>query len=286
MRTSIEDTACGSCGGRDGRLIASYQGVYRIRKCARCGLTYTASRPSTAEIRHHFSDEYLDPGDALETDFGQRRRRALARLADVLAARHPHGGSILDVGAAGGELLSHFGDEWLKTGLEPSRVGADGLARQRIEVVCDFYPADGLNGRQFDVITMMDVIMLIPDPLAALRAARGQIRPGGTLAVEIPGYAYRLALHVGPVPLVRGRGWTDLNAAIHLYFFSDRTIRSMLTRAGFTVVDVLALPPSDRRGALGPLQRWAGAVAGVVPGVRSGRPSLAAKYLYVAEPTG
>ena len=110
--------------------------------------------------------------------------------------------------------------------------------------------------------------------------------PGAPWPSRSPGYAYRNALHVGPVPLVRRRGWTDLNASIHLYFFSDRTLRAMLDQAGLAVCEVIALPPFARGGTLGRLQRVVGGAVERLPGVRSGSPSFAAKYLYLVEPVG
>jgi 2-polyprenyl-3-methyl-5-hydroxy-6-metoxy-1,4-benzoquinol methylase len=283
----VEDVPCGFCGATSGRVIGVFRHRYRIRHCGRCGLLYTSSRPVGDATHAHFEGDYLISEDGLSTDFGDRRRAALQRVGIAVSRRHPAGGSILDVGAAGGELLRQFADDrWHKVALEPSRLGAAQLQQRGLEVICDFYPSDRLDGRRFDVIAMMDVIMLMPDPLMSLRAARQQLRPGGTLAVEIPGYAYRNALHVGPVPLIRGRGWTDLNASIHLYFFSDRTLRAMVDEAGLVVKDVVPLPPSRRAGVLGRLQSVAGAATERLPGVRSGRPSLAAKYLYLAEPNG
>lgn len=282
--TKIEDVPCGLCGATTGRVLGVFQHDYRIRRCSECGLTYTASRPVNNETHTHFEDDYIVSTEGLEKDFGDRRRAALTRVEAAVSARHREGGSILDVGAAGGELLAKFdGSRWQRTALEPSSVGASRLEEKGLEVVCDFYPSPELDGRQFDVIAMMDVIMLMPDPLSALQAAVSQLRPGGTLAVEIPGYAYRNALHVGPVPLLRRKGWTDLNASIHLFCFSDRTLRSMLQKAGANVNEVVVLPPSPRPGRLGKLQALAGAVERL-PGIRAGKPSLAAKYLYIAEP--
>lgn len=275
---------CALCGDDGGRLIGRFQGRYPIRRCRNCGLTYAAARSSAAATQTHYAEDYIPSDDDLECGFGRRRSAALERTGRALRAQQPDGGDILDVGAAGGQLLEQFPDDhWQKVALEPSNVGARRLQAKGLEVVNDVFPSDQLLDRSFDVIAMMDVIMLIPDPVRALSAARAQLRPGGTLAVEIPGYAYRNLLHVGLVPLIRKRQWTDLNASIHLYFFSDRTLRLALAQAGLAVVDVVVLPPSARGGALGRLQRWVGRAVERLPGVRTGSPSIAAKYLYLAQ---
>lgn len=278
------DVSCTLCGDSSGWVIGRFDGRYPIRRCRTCGLMYTAARADPERTQAHYEEEYIPSEAVLEAGFGARRRAALERTGRALRARHPAGGTILDVGAAGGQLLDQFPDgPWRKVALEPSKIGARQLESKGLDVVTDVYPSDQLAGRSFDVVAMMDVIMLIPDPVGALSAARGQLRPGGTLAVEIPGYAYRTALHVGPVPLIRKRRWTDLNAAIHLYFFSDHTLRLALARAGLAVVSVVVLPPSVRGGVLGLLQDWVGRAIERLPGVRSGSPSLAAKYVYLAE---
>jgi hypothetical protein len=277
----VEVTSCALCGESRGMTLGTYEGSYQIRRCRACKLVYTASRPSSSFTETHFKDEYIVSDEGLEEDFGRRRGEALARVVRAIERRHT-GGTWLDVGAAGGELLRRLdGDRWTRSALEPSSRAANRLRADGIEVVEDFYPSSQLDGRTFDVITMMDVIMLMPDPVEAVRTAAAQLRAGGTLAVEIPGYAYRLGLHVGPVPLIRSRRWTDLNASIHLFFFSDASLRRLLATAGLSVVDVVPLPPSRRRGALGTLQRGLASIERM-PGIRSGRPSLAAKYLYLA----
>lgn len=264
--------------------MATYDGSYQIKRCRVCGLTYTATRPTEGGAETDYEHEYIPSTAVLEEHFGSRRRGAFERAAAAVAYQRPQGGTILDVGAAGGMMLDLLDDAyWKKVALEPSSVGAARLRQQpELEVIEDFYPSSQLEGRTFDVITMMDVIMVMPDPVSALRAARRQVIDGGLLAVEIPGYLYRALLHIGPVPLLTKGRWTDLNAAVHLHFLSDSTMRRMLEAAGFQVDQVLALPSSLRQGMSGAGQKWVGAVAERLPGIRHGRPSLVPKYLYFA----
>jgi len=272
------------CASRGGRTIGIFEQVYTITKCSGCGLTRTSSRPIETETEHHYAEEYIPSTTELDRDFGGRRRAALKRVAEEIRSDVSEG-SMLDIGSAGGELLSHFGDGWELTALEPSAVGAEELRQRGYEVVHDFFPSNDLEGSTFDVITMMDVIMIMPDPVGALEAARSMINPNGRLYVEIPGHLYRTLLHVGPVPMIRSRRWTDLNAKVHLFFFDKRSMTKMLTRCGFSLERVVPLPPSTGFGAAGAVQQRVSDVVDRLPAVRSGRPSLAAKYLFVANPS-
>lgn len=277
---------CGQCGSTRGRTIATYDGLYPIRRCSVCGLTYTAARPMSSDTGTDYVDEYITEDEQLDTNFGDRRHEALEQAATAVQRARPVGGTILDIGAAGGRFLSLFPpDRWRRTALEPSRVGAQGLRRDAsLDVVEGYYPHPALEGRRFDVITMMDVIMIMPDPAGALAAARHNVEPGGLLAVEIPGYWYRALLQIGPVPLARMRRWTNLNARVHTFFFSDASLRTMLERAGFDVESVEVLAPSVRAGRLGRLQQLVHRASMRVGPIRRGRWSLAAKYVYLARP--
>jgi hypothetical protein len=88
--------------------------------------------------------------------------------------------------------------------------------------------APELDGRQFAVITMWDVIEHVADPVAELRQAYQHLQPGGWLALH--------TMNIDSLPArLMGPRWPWL-MDMHLYYFSQATLSAMLRRAGYDVI--------------------------------------------------
>ncbi len=121
-------------------------------------------------------------------------------------------------------------------GLEPGQKAAS-LARRRLgqEAVqslpleeADFAPGS------FDLITLWDVLEHLHDPPAALERIRPWLRPGGVLAIGVPNLTSWDAR-------LFGHFWIGWDAPRHLHLFPDATLRRILLRAGFRVIEAPCL---------------------------------------------
>jgi 2-polyprenyl-3-methyl-5-hydroxy-6-metoxy-1,4-benzoquinol methylase len=99
----------------------------------------------------------------------------------------------------------------------------------------------------FDVITMMDIVEHVLDPVHLLRVAYRALKPGGRLVVYTPNHRAsvvllaRLLKRVGvtyPAEEIFGRN--------HVCFFDDRTLKTALENAHLSV-DRISLSPYDPR---------------------------------------
>ncbi|HUP45557.1 MAG TPA: class I SAM-dependent methyltransferase [Thermoanaerobaculia bacterium] len=156
-----------------------------------------------------------------------------------LIGRHARaGGTLLDLGAAGGELGSAVRKHFRRTlGFEYQ---LDCLAdlRSRFDqvLVTDLEKLKRLPERM-DAIVCADVIEHLRDAPALLRLARKALSDDGHLFVSVPNIAnitVRLGLLFG-VFEYRDRGILDNT---HLRFYTLRTIRRELENAGFEIVTV------------------------------------------------
>jgi SAM-dependent methyltransferase len=160
-------------------------------------------------------------------------------------------GRLLDVGCATGDFLVAAQERgWAAQGVELSGHAAGVARRRRVDVRVGTLRNARFPDAAFDVVTMLDVIEHLNDPMAELRETRRVLRPGGIICVETPNWdsIYRRVL---------GRRWAALQPRLHLLYFDRTTLREALSRAGFQVVRSLTeivalLSPEGLARGLGP----------------------------------
>ena len=150
----------------------------------------------------------------------------------------PEGGTMLDLGAAGGELGDAVRDHFDRTIGFEYQVDCLGDLKERFDevVICDLEKLKRLPAN-VDAIVCGDVIEHLRDAQSLLRMIRDSIDGNGLLFVSVPNIAnitVRLGLLFG-IFEYRDRGILDNT---HLRFYTMRTIRRDLERAGFTILAV------------------------------------------------
>jgi SAM-dependent methyltransferase len=145
---------------------------------------------------------------------------------------HPPPGRVLDVGCGHGAfvmLLARAGFE--ATGLELSPWVVD-FARRTfgVPVLHGSLEEQFLEPGSVDVITMMDVLEHLSEPLVTLNAALRALGEHGILVIQTPAvppdlsWEAMVAAHHPFLPLMRERG--------HLYLFGETSLRRLLARLG------------------------------------------------------
>lgn len=168
-------------------------------------------------------------------DFEGSSHRILIKLIRRFARPN---GSLLDLGAAGGELGDAVRDHFSRTmGFEYEVANLPAL-RQRFDaaVIADLETLRRLP-RNVDAIVLADVLEHLRDAPALLRLVRNSLAPGGRVFVSVPNIAnitVRLGLLFG-VFEYRDRGILDNT---HLRFYTLRTIRQDIENAGFKVLAI------------------------------------------------
>lgn len=230
----------------------------RVLRCGTCGMWWKALDAGTVAA-DAYGDAYGDADSAEEVAERYRLgeasramfRAALApieRDADRDGDRRPR---LLDVGTGLGAMLEEAAALGYRAeGIElcaplVARARARGLAVRNL-------PAEALaeegEAESFDVVTMMDLIEHVPDPLAVLRAARRLLRPGGELVVYTPNHRAAVVLLARALArLGIGVPVREIFGGNHVAFFDDRTLPAALDRAGFTVRLLRRAPYDPRR---------------------------------------
>jgi predicted TPR repeat methyltransferase len=159
-------------------------------------------------------------------------------LIDLIGRFAPRGGTLLDLGAAGGELgaavREHF-DQTIGFEYDADRIGQ---LRGRFDhvVIADLETVKTLPSG-VHAIVLADIIEHLRDSTTLLRIVSESLTDDGVLFISVPNIAnitVRLGLLFG-IFEYRDRGILDFT---HLRFFTMRTIRREIENAGFRIVAI------------------------------------------------
>jgi SAM-dependent methyltransferase len=195
---------------------------------------YTTGESPLPELRDYYRFCYDDgPGNPLTALYDHW-------LATVERVRPP--GRILDVGCGTGLFLSVARRRgWTSAGVDGS-LEATRFAREHfgLDVETGEFATAFASGRQFEAVTMWDVIEHSRDPIGLLRAARGCLAPGGVLGLSTPNQRSVLDVVAGAMYRASGgRVIAPLEKFYidqHFLYFAPDTLRGALARAGFELV--------------------------------------------------
>jgi SAM-dependent methyltransferase len=248
LAPTTEPVPCPLCRGtHDRELLVA--GRRRLVRCESCGLVFRNPRPPVPAYTEEFGSGRAEVTD--EAWLGARRSRTFARFLGTWPGRP---GRLLDVGCGGGWFLKAATERgWAAVGVDPSPeavrraredLGVD--ARQGLLEAQDFAPAS------FDLVTLWNVIEIVPEPFALVRTIEPLLKPGGTLHLRTQNFPFQ-RMAFGATRAARRLGFgraldrrPHLAFVFHVTAFSAATIRVFLERAGFT--DVRVVPSSPAPG--------------------------------------
>ena len=235
----IECVACGTSFDAAGAVRFRKDG-FDVVRCPTCGLLVRAVLPTAAELDEIYGSAYFFSGEGDTHGQGyadylaeEEVHRDSARRRLRVLEEHVPPGVLLDVGAAAG----FFVDEARRRGWNASGIDiSDGMAawgRDHLGVPVETasLAAVDANPATLDALTMWDYIEHSLDPLGELTRAAELVRPGGILALST-GDAASLAARVS------GSRWHLLTPRHHNFFFTADTLRRLLGRTGFDVVQL------------------------------------------------
>lgn len=231
-----EHTACNLCGVDHTSHLMTKNG-YPVVQCQGCGLVYVNPRIPAKDLAEKvYGAEYFDAerGYGLEDHFSDENRDHALRWGRTRLQwieGHMRPGSLLDVGCAAGFFLIAAKERgWVPRGIEISQHASD-YARTILGLNVATGEFSGMDPEvaQYDLVTILDVIEHLPDPLRGLRNAYQALKPGGFIFVATPNF------HSIPARVL-GEKWGLIEPDHHLYYFTPETLDAMLHKAGFRTV--------------------------------------------------
>jgi 2-polyprenyl-3-methyl-5-hydroxy-6-metoxy-1,4-benzoquinol methylase len=219
--TAVVDTVHGEYSGRD----------FTLRRCPDCRFAFVAD-PWTDYARiydaAYYAGEGADPLVDYHFELAEPAKtirvyewRGIAKAAAALGGATA-GTRWLDFGAGNGGLVRHLRDEHAidAIGFEDGAIAAEAAG-----LGVPFVTADELDGQlgSYDVVSAIEVLEHVVDPVAELRRMRSLLRPGGLLLLTTG----NAAPHADK--LAR---WRYVTPEIHISFFEPRTLERAMAMAG------------------------------------------------------
>lgn len=193
-----------------------------IDRCQDCGFMQCSK---TTDVLGYYRE--LEDVDYVETSAVRalQHRQLLKRVS-----LYKSSGRLLDIGAGSGILVS----EAIKmgfdaVGVEPSQWLQGQAKKEKLPVFLGTFPNPNIAGN-FDIITVIDVLEHVSDPVELLRGVAGALAPKGVGVIVTPNVTSLAAR------IMRWKWWHYRIA--HIGFFNRRTLALALERAGLTVRDV------------------------------------------------
>jgi 2-polyprenyl-3-methyl-5-hydroxy-6-metoxy-1,4-benzoquinol methylase len=204
----------------------------QLVSCKGCTLKYLNPRVRSDLILESYSNA-VDPTFIKQNP--QRIatfKRAFGKVLKRLQITPSRETRVLDVGCAGGAFPKAADDLGFSVvGVEPSAWMCEfGKKEYGLDLRPGIIQDQKFDDKTFDIVTLWDVIEHIVDPVDALQHIRRVLKDSGYLVVNYPDYD-SIACKM------MGKRWPFF-LSVHLYYFTPQTVRQILEKAGFEVIDL------------------------------------------------
>ena len=224
----MEAIKCIFCDQDSDHIVVRENG-YCGKKCLECGLIYISPRPSIGEIKDLYGHDQANISAQAHIQDKFAKRLYAKRTLQIIKkfARH---GSILEIGAGAGYFL----DEAKHAGFDVAGIELNGtqaeFIRSQMHIRCEEKPLDSqsFGSHKFDVVYHCDVISHFFDPVAEFHNINRKLHGGGLVVFETGNGGDIDAKYF---KLIKTFQYPD-----HLFFFSERNIRSLLESTGFELL--------------------------------------------------
>lgn len=229
---------------------------YRLSAHPRFGFLQVKPTPSAEVITEFYAKEFYSSKyprcnssgldiQLRDKEFYDAGREDVCRNIQELTGRPLKGMDVLDIGCGWGQALLAFKKKGMHCyGFDPAPEGVAYARKKGLDVVrAGMEKMDVFGGKKFDVVTLIDVLEHLSDPVAVLKEIRGSLlKPGGILIIDVPNEfnAFQLA---GQKTHKLASWWVAPPG--HLNYFTPATLKRLLRGTGFDALRAEAAFPLE-----------------------------------------
>ena len=240
--SEVVNVVCPLCDSDTYKKIYQERGALGVVQCRSCGLIYVNPRlKNPEEVYWGDAEKYFKEARLIFEGKAEHHRADNYQRDLKLIRRLKPAGNFLDVGTNVGFFLNYAkkNERWNLFGVEPSP-SLSSMAEKHfgLNITRSFLEDAGFEDNFFDVITMTDVFEHITNPDKILRESRRILKPDGVLFIKVPNglfniFKFNLARITG-----RLSKYDIFDSYEHVVHYSGNTLKKMLKRNGFTVVNM------------------------------------------------
>ncbi len=239
---------CLICGDRDAEVLHELN-AYRVLRCKRCSLVFLYPTPAEDVLLDYTEDAYSGKGLAETKDIFSNCRKGYSndpviqgyqKIIDRLEAC-TNGRRLLDVGCGTGVFLDIARKRgWDVTGIDACesavRIATEDFG---VKTIHGAFDAEHFSDDSFDVITMLDFIEHVTDPLKTINTARSLLKNDGHILMTTPNHRSLVYLTADRLGRLSAEGFKDSIGKLyhfsHVTVFDPDSIRFLIDKGGFTV---------------------------------------------------
>lgn len=247
MSDVVHYTSCPACGSKEFYPVMEVadhsvtKELFSLLECKECQLRFTQDVPNPQSIvRYYQFEQYISHTNTKKgginklyqwvRTFTLHQKRRLIEKQSGLSS-----GNLLEIGAGTGAFAATMQRAgWQVTALEPD-AGARQIAKEQFGVqLSDSSRFYELPIGQYDVITLWHVLEHMHDLRQVLGHLRTLLKPGGKLFIAVPNYtSYDAHVYTSY--------WAAYDVPRHLYHFSPRAMRNLLSAHQLVLTDTMPM---------------------------------------------
>ncbi len=235
---------CIVCKSSDYRVLfkkdSDFGESFTLVKCNQCGMEFLIDAPSESEMEKYYKKQYFTRRTSRGYDdyFSSSLRAEIERvfklnLEDLnffdFEKQLPGTRASLDIGCAAGYFVSYMKERgWNARGVDVSQDCVDFAKGLHLDVTQGDYLDMDFSDR-FSLITLWATIEHLHHPDKILEKAYNDLNDDGML------YISTCRTGVANFRRLYGKDWRYYNFPEHIYFFSFKTIKDLLSQKGFKI---------------------------------------------------
>lgn len=214
---------------RNENVFLKYKKKFKLYFCKNCNIGFTS--PSPKQIEKYYDNHYWITSSFVGTikdyifDIFQRRR--INWLTSKVSK-----GNILDIGSGEARFGKALENRYKITSLEP----LNSKVKNKLVIKKDFLKWE--TNLKFDAVTFWESLEHTPSPKEYLIKTYNLLNKNGFVFIEFPRYD-SLELKIFK------NNWFHLDMPRHLFHFTDKGIKKLVSEAGFINISFKSVPSFD-----------------------------------------
>jgi len=217
---------------------------YLIKKNKKFGFYQISPTPSKEDVDKYYEEEFYSTkkyfnNSSLKVQledkefFDSRWKNMYSKFNSF--SKKKKNISMLDVGCGWAQSLIYFKNKGYKCyGFDPSKEAVEYALKKNIAAKQSFL--EGMNvfgNKKFDIVTLVNVLEHLRDPVKALVQIKNILKPGGIIFIDVPNDFNDFQI-VG-AKVHKMKNWW-IAPPRHLNYFSNKTLSKLLKSLGYKIL--------------------------------------------------